>query len=256
MSAPATPPPAPPRLPRTRCLVTGGSRGLGRALCLGLGRAGARVAFTYQRRTPDAEETRAALERLGCETRVFQGSVADGAHARRVVGELAAAWGGLDVLINNAAIFRPHPTVLTEEEDWDEVMDVNVKGAYVFSRACLAPMLRAGAGQILNIGAFAVDRVSELPVPFAASKGALLAMTRALAREVGRYGIRVNSLSPGMCEDGMGARLHPARREDYRRLTSLGRFATPDEIAAFAVWLVSPENTFMSGANVTVDGGL
>jgi NAD(P)-dependent dehydrogenase (short-subunit alcohol dehydrogenase family) len=245
-----------PRLARVRCLVTGGSRGLGRALCLALGRAGARVAFTYQRRTADAEEARAALERLGAETRVFQGSVADGAHARRVVDEMVAAWGGVDVLINNAAIFRPHPTVLTEEEDWDGVMDVNVKGAYLFSRACLAPMLRAGAGHILNIGVFAVDRVSELPVPFAASKGALLAMTRALAREVGRYGIRVNALSPGLCDDGMGARLHAARRADYQRLASMGRLGTFDEIAAFAVWLVSPENTFMAGANVTVDGGL
>ena len=249
-------PPEAPRLARARCLVTGGSRNLGRALCLALARAGARVAFTYQRRTPEAEETRAALERLGCETRVFQGDVSDSAHARKVVGELVAAWGGVDVLINNAAIFRPHPTVLTEEEDWDAVMAVNVKGPYLFSRACLAPMLRAGAGQILNIGAFAVDRVSELPVPFAASKGALAAMTRALAREVGRYGIRVNSLSPGLCEEGMGARLHGARRDDYRRLASLGRLGTTDEIAAFAVWLVSPENTFMSGANINVDGGL
>jgi len=236
--------------------VTGGSRSLGRALCLALARAGARVAFTYQRHTPEAEETRAALERLGCETRVYQGSVSDGVHARNVVADLVATWSGVDVLINNAAIFRPHPTVLTEEEDWDAVMGVNVKGPYLFSRACLGPMLRAGAGQILNIGAFAIDRVSELPVSFAASKGALIAMTRALAREVGRYGIRVNALSPGLCAEGMGGRLHGERREEYRRLTSIGRLATTEEIAAFAVWLVSPENTFMSGANVQVDGGL
>ena len=255
MSAPPDPP-GPPRLPLARCLVTGGSRNLGRALCLALARAGARVAFAYQRRTADAEETRAALERLGCEARVFQGAVTDGDHARKVVADLVAAWGGVDVLINNAAIFRPLPTVLTEEEDWDATLDVNVKGPYLFSRACLAPMLRAGAGQILNIAACAVDRVSELPVAFAASKGALIAMTRALAREVGRYGIRVNALSPGLCEEGMGARLHEARREDYRRLVSLGRLGTLQEIAAFAVWLVSPENTFMSGANINLDGGL
>jgi 3-oxoacyl-[acyl-carrier protein] reductase len=248
--------PAPDRLRGARCLVTGGSRGLGRALCLGFARAGARVAFTYQSHTGDAEETRAALGRAGAESRVFQGSVADADHARRVVEELSAVWGGVDVLVNNAAVFRGHPTVLTDEDDWDQVMSVNVKGAFVFSRACLKPMLRAGAGRILNIGAFAVDRVSALPVVFAASKGALEAMTRALAREVGRYGVRVNCLVPGLCETGMGERLAGPRRDEYRRLTALGRLGTPEEIAAFAVWLSSPENTFMSGATVTVDGGL
>lgn len=254
---PGAPTPAPSeRLRGARCLVTGGSRNLGRALCVAFARAGARVAFTYQRHGAEAEETRAALERAGAESRVFQGSVADADHARRVVDELASVWGGVDVLVNNAAIFRSHPTVLTDEDDWDEVMSVNVKGAYVFSRACLRPMLRASAGRILNIGAFAVDRVSSLPVAFAASKGALEAMTRALAREVGRYGVRVNCLVPGLCEAGMGERLAAPRREEYRRLTALGRLGTPEEIAAFAVWLVSPENAFMSGAVVTVDGGL
>ena len=187
---------------------------------------------------------------------MFQGSVADTDHARRVVDDLGAAWDGVDVLVNNAAIFRGHPTVLTDEGDWDEVMSVNVKGAYVFSRACLRPMLRAASGRILNIGAFAVDRVSALPVAFAASKGALEAMTRALAREVGRYGVRVNCLVPGLCDAGMGARLAAPRRDEYRKLTALGRLGAPDEIAAFAAWLCSPENAFMSGATVTVDGGL
>jgi len=248
--------PAPQRLRGVRCLVTGGSRGLGRALCLAFGRAGARVAFTHERRVDQAEETRAALERAGAETRVFQGSVADAGHARRVVDDLIGAWGGVDVLVNNAAVFRGHPTVLTDDEDWDEVMSVNVKGPYVFSRACLRPMLRAGAGHILNIGAFAVDRVSALPVAFAASKGALEAMTRAMSREVGRYGVRVNCLVPGLCETGLGERLAAGRRDEYRRLSALGRLGTADEVAAFAVWMVSAENAFMAGAVVTVDGGL
>ena len=255
-TSPSASPPPSERLRGARCLVTGGSRNLGRALCVGFAGAGARIAFTYERHTPEAEETRAALERAGAETRVFQGSVADPEHARRVVDDLVAAWGGVDVLVNSAAVFRSHPTVLTDEDDWDEVMSVNVKGAYVFSRACLRPMLRASAGRILNIGAFAVDRVSALPVAFAASKGALEAMTRALAREVGRYGVRVNCLVPGLCDVGMGARLAAPRREEYRKLTALGRLGTPEEIAAFAVWLCSPENAFMSGATVTVDGGL
>lgn len=244
------------RLRGVRCLVTGGGRNLGRAFALAFARAGARVAFTFQRHTAEAEDTRAALERLGTEVRVFQGHVADAAHARRVVDDLSAAWGSVDVLVNNAAIFRGHPTVLTDGDDWDEVMGVNVKGAYVFSRACLQPMLRARAGRILNIGAFAVDRVSALPVAFATSKGALEAMTRALAREVGRYGVRVNCLVPGLTDVGMGARFAAGRRDEYAKLAALGRVGGADEIAAFAVWLCSDDNSFMSGATVTVDGGL
>jgi len=175
---------------------------------------------------------------------------------RAAVDATVEEFGRLDILVNNAGIGFVGTLTETPETEFDRVMSVNVKGAYVFSRACLRPMLRASAGRILNIGAFAVDRVSALPVAFAASKGALEAMTRALAREVGRYGVRVNCLVPGLCDVGMGARLAAPRREEYRKLTALGRLGTPEEIAAFAVWLCSAENAFMSGATVTVDGGL
>ncbi len=188
---------------------------------------------------------------------MFQGSVTDAGHARRVVDDSVAAWGGVDVLVNNAAVFRGHPTVLTDEEDWDEVMSVNVKGAYVFSRACLRPMLRAGAGHILNIGAFAVDWVSALPVVFAASKGAIEAMTRAMAREVGRYGVRVNCLVPGLCEAGMGERLAgPAPR----RVSAAGGAGPPGDARRDRhlrdLARLSPRTPSCRARSSTVDGGL
>ena len=233
--------PASERLRGARCLVTGGSRNLGRALCLGFARAGARVAFTYQRHTAEAEETRAALARAGAESRVFQGSVADADHARRVVDDLCAALGRRRRAGQQRRRLPRPPHRADRRGRLGRGDAVNVKGAYLFTRACLRPMLRAGAGRILNIGAFAVDRVSALPVAFAASKGALEAMTRALAREVGRYGVRVNCLDPGLCEVGHGrAPGGPAPR----RIPPAGGAGPagqrPTRSPAFAVWLSSP----------------
>ena len=114
-----------------------------------------------------------------------------------------ASWGGIDVLVNNAGINQVLPIALLEEADWDAVMDVNVKGAYLFSRAALKPMIRARRGHILNIGSFASERMIEAPVHYAAAKSALRGFTEALAREVGRYNIQVNLLAPGLLDAGL-----------------------------------------------------
>lgn len=239
-----------------RCLVTGGSRGLGRALCLGLARAGARVAFTFASRTEDADEVRAELLALGAEPLVFQGSVADGQHARDTVAAVVRAWDGLDVLVNNAGITQILPIALLDEADWDQVMAVNVKGAYLFARAALRPMIRARRGHILNVGSFGMDRVAEAPVHYAASKAALHGFSLALAREVGKYGIRVNILAPGLLDTGLAQRLPRHRVDEYVGQCALGRLGTTEEVAGLAAWLVSDENSFMTGAVITLDGGL
>ncbi len=196
-----------PRLAGKRCLVTGGSRGLGFALCQEFTRAGARVALTFSRNREDAEEARQRLAELGAEPLLFQGSAADAAHVTKTVAALNQDWGGIDILVNNAGITQILPIALLEEADWDLVMDVNVKGAYLFSRAVLKSMIRARAGSILNIGSFASERVIESPVHYAAAKSALRGFTEALAREVGRYNIRVNLFSPGLLDVGMSRAL-------------------------------------------------
>ena len=241
-----------------RCLVTGGSRGLGLAIGEALARAGARVAFTFSRNRDDAEEarTRIAAAAGGSPPLVFQGSVADAAHVQRTVTEVVAAWGGIDVLVNNAGITQVLPIALLEESDWDAVMDVNVKGAYLFSRAVLKPMIRARAGQILGIGSFASERIIESPVHYAAAKSALRGFTEALAREVGRYNIRVNLLSPGLFDAGLSRALPQHRLNEYLGQSALGRLGTVEELARLALFLVSDQNTFMTGAKVVADGGL
>jgi 3-oxoacyl-[acyl-carrier protein] reductase len=218
------------------------------------------VAFTFSRNRDDADEARARITAAagagGAAPLVFQGSVADAAHVQKTVAEVVTAWGGIDVLVNNAGITQVLPIALLEESDWDAVMDVNVKGAYLFARAVCKPMIRARSGQILGIGSFASERIIESPVHYAAAKSALRGFTEALAREVGRYNIRVNLLSPGLFDAGLSRSLPQHRLNEYLGQTALGRLGTVEELARLALFLVSDENTFMTGAKVVADGGL
>ncbi len=244
------------RLEGKRCLVTGGSRGLGRAFCTAFARHGARVGFTYSTDDDDAEEARAAIVAAGTEPLVFKGSVADAAHAKRVVDDAAKAWGGLDILVCNAGITQVLPISLLEEADWDLVMDVNVKGTYLFARAALRHMIRLKRGAILTIGNFASERVIEAPVHYAAAKSALRGLTEALAREVGRHGVRVNLLSPGLLEQGLSQTLPQHRVDEYLGQAALGRLGKLDELAEIGAFLVSDDAAFVSGTKLLADGGL
>lgn len=244
------------RLEGKRCLITGGSRGLGLAFGKAFASAGARVAFTFAKSLADAEAARAEIAALGIEPEVFQGLVSDGAHARQVVRELERRWGGVDVLVNNAGPTQILPVALLEEDDWDSVMNTNVKGAYLFSRAALKSMIRARAGHILNIGTFASERIVEAPIHYAAAKAALRGLTEALAREVGRYDIKVNLLAPGLLDTGLARLLPQHRVDEYLAQCPLGRVCGADEVARMAVFLVSDENSFMTGAKVAIDGGV
>ncbi|MDI1476681.1 SDR family oxidoreductase [Polyangium sp. y55x31] len=240
-----------------RCIVTGGTRGLGLAMCVAFARHGARVALTYHKDDASAEDAKRAIAAAaGDEPLVFKGSVADGAHVKSTVAAVVSAFGGVDVLVNNAAITQVLPISLLEESDWDELMDVNVKGVYLYSRAVLRHMIRAKRGSILNIGNFSSERIIESPIHYAASKSALRGLTEALAREVGRYSIRVNLLAPGLAEVGMAQGLPQHRQKEYLDKCPLGRLARPDEIAEMAAFLVSDSNSFMTGAKVVLDGGL
>jgi 3-oxoacyl-[acyl-carrier protein] reductase len=239
-----------------RCVVTGGTRGLGRAIVVELARQGARVAFTYSRSDADAEETASEVRALGGEVLVLKGSVADVSHIKEATSAIVSAWGGIDVLVNNAGVTQVLPVSLLEETDWDLVMDVNVKGAYLFTRSVLKSMIRNRAGSILFIGSFASERVVESPIHFASSKSALRGMTESLAREVGRYGIRVNLVAPGLLDVGMAQTLPQHRQREYVDRSALGRIGRASEIAKSIAFLVSDENSFMSGAKVVLDGGV
>ncbi|MSP63761.1 MAG: SDR family oxidoreductase [Myxococcales bacterium] len=237
-----------------RALVTGGSRGLGRAICRALTEAGARVAFTFSRDEEGAAATVAACAPADAEG--HRASVLDAAATALLVRALEARWGGLDILVNNAGISQNLPLALLEEEDFDQVMDVNVKGTFLTSKAVLRGMIKRKGGVILNIGSLAGSRTIEAPVHFCASKAAVEGMTRALAKEVARYGIRVNCLAPGLLEDGLGRNLPDHRLAAYVKHCALGRVGAFDEVARFAVFLVSDQCPYLSGATIGMDGGI
>jgi 3-oxoacyl-[acyl-carrier protein] reductase len=244
------------RLTGKRCLITGGSRGLGRALVHRFAVEGARVAFTYREREDDARMTVELVGEGLSRPLAYRCDNRDSGDVRATVRQVIEALGGLDVLVNNASVTQVVPIGLLEEPDWELVMDTNVTGAFRFIKAALKPMIKQRAGAVLQIGSFGAERVVEAPVHYAASKGALLGMTRALAAEVGRYGVAVNYLAPGLLDDGMGTRLPPHRVADYRSQAGLQRTGTVDEIARSAAFIVSSNMSFTTGAALVADGAL
>ena len=237
-------------------LVTGGSRGLGRALCRHLAAAGSPVAFTYTRDEPGAAETIQAIRAAGAEGRAFKVSVLDAEATAAMVQELESAWGGIDVLVNNASISQNLPLALMDEEDWDRVVDINLKGTFVTSKAVLRGMIWRKTGTLLNVGSLVSVRMLEAPLHYCASKAGLKGLTESLAKEVARYGIRVNCLAPGLLEGGLGRNLPEHRLADYLKHCALGRVGTFEEVARLAAFLVSPANGYMSGETVVMDGGV
>ena len=239
-----------------RALVTGGSRGLGRALCAVFAENGADVAFNYSSDQEGADGTLKDILAHERRALAFRASVLDDAALNRMVKEIEEQWGGIDILVNNAGVSQPLPLPLMEEPDWDLVMDVNAKGPFLVSRAVLRGMIRRRAGTILNIGSLAGLRLIEAPVHYAASKAAIKGFTQALAKEVARYNIRVNCLAPGLLEEGVGQSLPEHRLQEYLKHVSLRRVGTLEEVAKFAAFLVSGRNSYMNGETILMDGGL
>lgn len=245
-----------PLLQDKRVLVTGASRGLGRAFCERFAAEGARVAFNYASDEEGARETLGRVERGGGKALAFRASVLDSAALDRVVREIESAWGGIDILVNNAGVSQPLPVALMEEEDWDAVMDTNAKGQFLAARAVLRGMIRRKAGCLLNVGSLAGSRMIEAPVHYCASKAAVKGFTEALSKEVARYNIRVNCLAPGLLDEGVSQNLPDYRVTEFLRHVALRRKGTLEEVAAFAAFLVSDGNSYMNGATVLIDGGL
>ncbi len=239
-----------------RALITGGGRGLGRAIAVAFASEGARVAFSFTRDETAARATVEAIRAAGVEGRAHRVSVLDVPGTETMVKELEDAWGGIDILVNNAGISQNLPIALMEEEDWDRVMDLNVKGVFLTSKAALRGMIRRKSGVILNIGSLVGSRMMEAPVHYCASKAAVKGLTQAMAKEVARYGIRILCLAPGLLEDGIGRNLPDYRLADYLKHCALGRVGCFDEVARFAAFLASDSNSYMTGETVLMDGGV
>jgi len=236
-----------------RVFVTGGARGLGRAICLAFAKRGAKVAFTYVK---NEEAAKATLAELGEDGLAFKAQAFDATETENAVRAVEQKWGGIDVLVNNAGVTQNLPLALMEEDDFDHVMRVNVKGVFVTSKAVLRGMIRAKKGVIVNIGSLAGIRMIEAPIHYCASKAAVVGLTQAMAKEVARHNVRVVCLAPGLLEDGLGRNLPEHRLADYLKHCAVGRVGTFAEVAEACVFLASEDASYAWGTTVLMDGGV
>jgi len=237
-----------------RVLVTGGSGGIGRGICEVLAREGARVAFTFHGNAEAAEVT-LGLVRAHGEGLAIQADLRERDAAVRIAAQLDAAWGGVDALVNNAAVSEAVPFILLDDDQWDDVIALNVTGVFRLCRAVVRGMVRQKFGRIVNIGSIAGTRAIASPVHYAASKGAIEGMTRSLAHELGRYGILTNCISAGIFEGGLRSTIPEHHQKRYIDACALGRIGQPGECGELAAWLASPLNTYLNGAVIVLDGG-
>jgi 3-oxoacyl-[acyl-carrier protein] reductase len=240
-----------------RVLVTGGTRGIGRATALAFAEAGASVAVNYARSPDDEAETLAQLRATGAVAHAAQADVGDRAAVERMFADVRAALGGPpDVLVNNAAVTHDGLLMMLSEEAWDRVLAVDLKGAYLCSRSALRGMIAGRFGRIVNVVSPAAFLGHEGASNYAAAKGGLVALTKSLAREVARFGITVNAVSPGLVDTQLVADVAPRKREEIARQIPLARLGTPAEIAAAILFLASPAASYVTGTTLHVDGGL
>jgi 3-oxoacyl-[acyl-carrier protein] reductase len=237
-------------------LVTGASRGLGRAIAVAFGAEGAHVVVGYRARGEDAAVTRAAVEAAGGSAEQAAFDVRDRRAVDAAVAGVLARRGAIDVLVNNAGASQDELFPLMSAESWDEVIAVNLSGVFHCARAVVRPMIAMGKGAIVNVASVAGLHASPGQANYAASKGGVVALTRTMAAELAPRGVRVNAIVPGLIATGMAARLDPRVAERKRERIPLGRFGAPDEVARAALFLASADASYLVGQALVVDGGL
>ncbi|KUO95545.1 elongation factor P 5-aminopentanone reductase [Ferroacidibacillus organovorans] len=237
-------------------IVTGASRGIGRAIALALAKAGANVAVNYLTRENSAREVALHCRSYGSNAIAIQGDVTKKSDVTRLFKETSAQLGSVTLLINNAGIARSQLFLDTTESDWDQLMDANLKAPFYCIQEALPAMLQRQYGRIINISSIWGITGGSYEVAYSASKGGLIALTKALAKELGTTGITVNAVAPGAIDTEM---IQALTEEDRARIsadTPVGRLGTPDDIANTVLFLASPQTSFLTGQIISPNGGL
>ena len=237
-------------------LVTGGSRGIGRAVCLELARQGAAVAVNYAGSIQAAEETVRQCRQLGVEAELFQADVASPAACDALVAAVKERFGRLDILVNNAGISRDGLLMTAKEEDFSKTLDTNLKGAYFCTKAAAKVMLRQKYGRIVSLSSVVGLRGNPGQTAYAASKAGILGLTKAAAKELAGRDITVNAVAPGYIATDMTAALPEKAREAMLTTIPKGRPGTPEEVARAVAFFAQRESAYVTGQVLCVDGGM
>lgn len=236
--------------------VTGGSGALGQAIARVLVREGCRVAYSYKSEVRKARQLEQELSAIGAVVKSYPLDVTDSKASVQLAGQIEEDLGPVDILVNNAGIAQVMPFAMIEEQDWDLLMDVNVKGMFLVTKAFARGMIRRKRGSIVNVGSLAGMRMLEVPVHYATAKSAVVGFTMALARELGRYNVRVNAVAPGMLEGGVSDNIPARQREQYVSYCALSRAGRCEEVAELVAFLASDRSGYVNAQSILIDGGI
>ena len=237
-------------------LVTGGSRGIGRAVCLELARQGARVAVNYAGNAAAAQETVEACRALGAEAFAIQADVAGAAESEAMVKEVLARFGRLDILVNNAGVTRDGLMLTMKEADWDAVLDTNLKGAFHCMKAVYRPMMKQKYGRVVNLSSIVGVRGNAGQANYAASKAGLIGLTKSMAKELAARNVTVNAVAPGFIDTDMTAALPEKAREAMLASIPMGRLGQAEDVARAVAFFAGDESAYVTGQVLCVDGGM
>lgn len=237
-------------------IVTGGSRGIGRSIALQLAKEGANVIINYRQDVEGAEETKSIIESIGGYSVTWKADVSDYKESEKMIAGIAAKFGRIDILINNAGISKMGLLIDMTEEDWENIINTNLKSVFNCSKNALKFMLSQKSGNIINISSIWGNAGASCEVIYSASKGAVNTLTKALAKEVALSNIRVNAIAPGVIDTTMNSWMSEEEKRSLIEEIPMGRFGDSADIGELAAFLVSDKAKFITGQVYTVDGGM
>jgi 3-oxoacyl-[acyl-carrier protein] reductase len=244
------------RLKEQVALVTGGSRGIGRAIVKALAAEGARVAFVYRGNREAAQQLSEEIAQGGGTTLALQVDVTDAEAVKQSVERVEKEWGRFDILVNNAGIIRDDLFIRMEPEAWQAVLQTNLGGAFHFCRAVAYTLMRQRHGRIINISSIAAEHANPGQANYAASKGAINSLTRALAVELASRNVTVNAVAPGFVETEMTEAVRNKAGDVLKKMIPMRRLGQPEDVAKVVLFLAGPDSGYITGQVITVDGGL
>ena len=239
-----------------RVIITGATKGLGKAMTLAFAREGAWVAINYSSDDKSALETELEIKNIAPKSLILKADVSSRTDVEKMISNVLEQWEYVDILVNNAGIIRDKLLMFLNEEDWDRVIDVNLKGTYLCSRSIIKTMIGRKSGRIINITSPSALTGRICQTNYSASKGGIISFTKSLSREMARVGITVNAVCPGVISTAMTENLDEKTKKELLNMIPMGRFGNPEDIAGAVLFLASEKARYITGHVLVVDGGL